>query len=487
MKKIFLGLLALCAFTACSDDDGGSASSVSYGSIAGTWYEEAENEEVTYTDGGRFYDFYCNQLVSGYKEGTYDLNGNKLTTNYNTLGQKYGKVWTVSDVTEYTFSITSQDVGKHTYCKVMETVSVEPDNSAWSRYVQSDKNVVSLDERIVQVESNGRIVSQGMKGSTYIRVTDGGNTYYVKVMVDVDARFYDLWYDYTRLFGADENDLRLSLGAPSATNQQGELIYLNMQGFSDYVASVLFSLENGKTDLINVFLIEGTSVNSVHTYLNTRFYYVGMTQTTSGPLYLYRSHPTDERSAFIVGYYSSIGQVVYQTLKEEELWPDFTQGLGKTHAEVLAQYGENPYLNEDERIVYLLDNEYIKMSYFSFDDAKEKVLAVSLIVRDEVEVSTVVDWMNSQYTVFENGTAEDGSQYAWINAATLQKATAGITYDVANKMITYVDLTARRSQVGARSFETMADVSAVRGISSMSGIAPFSKQGTVLTRFRSLK
>lgn len=487
MKKILFGLVALWAFTACSDDDGVGESVISYIGIAGTWYEETENEEVTYSESGQFYDFYTTPLLSNYTDGTYELNGDKLTTTQILMGKTFSTVWTVSDVSEYAFSISSQAVGKHTYRKVMETLSLNADDAAYSQYVKSDESAVSLDERIVKIESDGRIVSQGMKGSTYIRVAEGRKVYYVKVTVEVNARFYDLWYDYTRLLGADENDLKQSLGSPTPTNQDGVLVYMDMKGYSPYVDEVYFSFEKGKIGSISVFLKEGTNVNSVQTYLSTRFHSAGMKQTANGPLYFYRSHPTDERSAFLVGYYSELGLVIYETLEEEELWPDFTQGLGKTHEEVLALYGSNPYLNEDDRIVYLLDNEYIQMSFFSFDENKEKVKAVSLVIRDGVETATVVDWMNSQYTVFENGTAADGSQYGWINAATLQAATAGILYDVANKMITYVDLTANRSQANAKAFGEAMDVAAVRGISAMSGIAPAPKRSAARTSLRSLK
>lgn len=514
MKKIFLGLLTLLAFSACGDLEeatinvpGATSPSESSG-MSGHWYEETFNEEDSYAENGTFYSVFSNLITVGRIEGTYELNGNKLTQTFTNYGQPLATVFTISDKTDKSFTMSSS-TGTFHYGKVVDVVEMEANgigvsltitsNISKSKHIKesatvgipiaTNASVVSLDESLVKIDTDGTLVGQGMKGCTYVRITDGEETYYVKVIVDVNQSFYDLWYGYPRLFGMDKNQMVDLMGSPAGTDADGTVTYMNMQGTHDYVDFVRFSFSNQKIDWMTVMLKAGTAVNTVHSYLSARYYYETTTQTANGTLYLYRSHYSQEQSEYLIGYYPSYDQIVYELLAgEEEYIPDYTQHLGMTRAELFASQDRAPFSDEGNIITYVLDdNNIAEYLFFTFDANNEKVMAVSLYLRDETQPQTVVDWMNSQYTVFEKGTADDGSAYAWINAATLQAATAGITYDVATKMISYVDLTASRSQANAKNFGWDVDAGMVRGLSVAKGRRAEANGETARQSLRSLR
>ena len=92
MKKyLFLIATAITlGFTSCSEEEcdhirtgGGEPQN----SIVGSWYEEAENEEMRFGENGSFYDKYCNVTRSEETEGRweYDSKNSKLTYTYSLI------------------------------------------------------------------------------------------------------------------------------------------------------------------------------------------------------------------------------------------------------------------------------------------------------------------------------------------------------------------------------------------------------------------
>ena len=67
-------------------------------------------------------------------------------------------------------------------------------------------------------------------------------------------------------------------------------------------------------------------------------------------------------------------------------------------------------------------------------------LNISLILNDAVETKTVTDYLGSIYTVYEKGTASDGSQYAWTNGPSMAESTFGIVYFPNDKHVLYQSL-----------------------------------------------
>ena len=132
--------------------------------------------------------------------------------------------------------------------------------------------------------------------------------------------------------------------------------------------------------------------------------------------------------------------VVEINVESDELWPDFSRGLGKTHNQILSMYGSYPYENTNEDIIYVFDNSAADFVIFTFDKTTNLTTAASVRVNDNIKTSAVVNFLDSKFIKFPNGTPADGSQYAWLNASTVSAASVGIVYYPSDKLVTYVNL-----------------------------------------------
>jgi hypothetical protein len=86
---------------------------------------------------------------------------------------------------------------------------------------------------------------------------------------------------------------------------------------------------------------------------------------------------------------------------------------------------------------------------FTLSESTGLCYAVSLILKDNVEASTVVKSFSTNYTVYEKGTLSDGSQYGWIDGTSLENSSIGILYYVEDKIISYVLLSANKNSASA--------------------------------------
>ena len=97
-------------------------------------------------------------------------------------------------------------------------------------------------------------------------------------------------------------------------------------------------------------------------------------------------------------------------------------------------------MDDESGIWYILANEYVNYLIFRADTTTGKMKYISLILNDAVETKTVTDYLGSLYTVYANGTAPDGSQYAWTNGSSMAESTFGIVYFPDDKHVLYQSL-----------------------------------------------
>lgn len=117
----------------------------------------------------------------------------------------------------------------------------------------------------------------------------------------------------------------------------------------------------------------------------------------------------------------------------------YYEAIGLTTAQIKSQFGD-PYTTTESSLVYLGTSDNVKYVFMGMNTETDKCKNVTLYLKDEVEQSTVVDYFNGLYTVYAKGTASDGSQYAWVDGATMAESTMGIVYYPSDKMVVYVPL-----------------------------------------------
>ena len=194
--------------------------------LVGTWYEEDMNEELRLSPSYTMYDKYCTIERSGETEGNYelDIENMRLTYRYEFMGQMQFADWKITDLTEISFTISSDMVGAHKLEKVVETFTLNVGESCSINYFDENLgyNLISMEtnSRIVSIDEETReITASGEKGTAYIKLNTDNGTAWAKVIVGDDC--LDLWYDYVSFIGKDYKYMTSVLGKPSINGQDG--------------------------------------------------------------------------------------------------------------------------------------------------------------------------------------------------------------------------------------------------------------------------
>lgn len=446
-KKITTLLLVLIALVSCEDKcDHKIVLPPSGGSIVGTWYNELYNEEIRHSESGTFYDKYSNVTHARETEGRYEYNPNtkRLTWTYPFMGETMFTDWKVVELNEFQLVISSTENGQFTYGKVLETYQMNVGETQTIQFETVCPEMIVLsynssNERIATVTDEGVIKAEGEKGTAYIKIETTEGDVWAKAIIGDDC--LDIWYDYVSLIGVDYKQIRNVLGVPSINGDDGYSygFRLNMHDLLDEV-DVFLNTRTGLVEEIALALKPSVPESQFLSYMDSHYYPFEL----MGDNY-YTTCLTLETSKAVVYYSKETNSIRFidsnKLLNPEpvELWPDYTQKLGISINELGNEFGTLVYEDNDNKWFSPVDNEYVKYVTFTSDTKSKEIYTVSVFVKESADEDDVIEMLENKYSVFEKGSTEDF--LAYINADVLEEATIGITYDLINNLVTYVDLT----------------------------------------------
>lgn len=468
-KKISLAVMALvfgmssCSEESCDHEPGGSGELST--SLVGSWYEEALNEEMRFSESGKLYDRYANYSRCGETEGTWEFNSktNKLTYSYPFMGGMNYIDWTVKDLTENSFTLSSSKEGMHKVERIVEEYTlnvgetVEIKCGEFGSWIYGSKN-----ERIASVNPRtGVIKAEGEKGITYIKVTNFATTHdqssskkSVWVKVTVGDNCADLWYDYVGLIGLDYAGVTKalsSLGAPVAGTDGYSFAYGHTM--HDVAESTLVFLcsEDGLTDEIQLVLKESVPEPSVLSYMNSHYY-----KMKEDDSYVYFSSSSDpETSKAIVAYSKQQRRIVfretqhyYEKAHVKELWEDLVPLFGTNQAAVKKAMGDYGYkflksdasYSKDGSDYYTVSgNKYITMVGFVFNPDKQ-VSEFWLYMDTTSDANEVYKYLLAKYK--EEKTESSKTSLVFYN----DDKTMKVVFDLKNGTLTYTKLSMKQHE-----------------------------------------
>lgn len=302
------------------------------------------------------------------------------------------------------------------------------------------------------------------------------------VMIIPAEGFLDLWKDFTPLFGQKADDIKKEmtnngfsyLMTDNSYALDGSDYYLFP--YNDYAEMVGFVFNKDKKMCeYEVYLnTRSDASTTVYEFLSDKYNFSESESNYAKGLYIFYNSDQSVRITF-----SLEESVKYECLtmegptKPSGLWPDYSTALGKTHDEIVSEYGV-PFMDDDSGMWYILANDYADFLIFQADAATGKMKYVILYLKDMVETATVTDYLSSLYTIYQNGTAPDGSQYAWTNGPTMAESTFGVVYFTDDNYVLYQSFTSSSS---ARQTEFSISKSSQLGISQKPVVSyPFAKQ-----------
>lgn len=448
-KKITTLLLVLIALVSCDDkcdhEFGNGGGQISP-QITGTWYNELYNEEDRYSASGTFYIKLSDVNRASEAEGRYEYNPEtkRLTWMYSLMGINQFNDWKVVKLDEFFLTISSTEIGELVYGKVLETYQMNVGDTEKIQFetVFPEMTVLSYsssNERIATVTEEGVIEAEGEKGTAYIKIETTEGDVWAKAIIGDDC--LDIWYDYVSLIGAEYKQVRNVLGVPSINGDDGYSygFRLNMHDLLDEV-DVFLNTKTGLVEEIALALKPSVPESQFLSYMDSHYYPFEL----MGDNY-YTTCSTLETSKAVVYYSKETNSIRFidsnKLINPEpvELWPDYTQKLGISINELGNEFGTLVYEDDDNRWFSPVNNEYVKYVTFTSDTKSKEIYTVSVFVEESADEDDVIEMLENKYSVFEKGTTEDF--LAYINADILEEATVGITYDLINNLVTYVDLT----------------------------------------------
>lgn len=452
MKKIFILLLTAIAVVACNDDCDHVKEPISpdpvvfnyiyLSSGTGCWYEEEENEEFRPTVNGKFYDKYCNLIRAGETEGTYEIrnNGTRMTETYKFMGQNQFADWKISDVKEFSFVMSSEQVAAHTYEKVVETYNLSLGQTQQisfpSNYpgyvVQSYK---SKNDYIASVSADGLITSNGEKGTTYIKiVTDKGNAW---VKVVVGDNYTDLWYDYGLLLDSTYTQMRTLLGISDDYVAENNA-YKYFTPIHD-VINYFYVIINPTTQTVEqivLYLKEGVPEADIISYMDAR-YYISSSSSISK---LYTIMALENKNNISVAYNTDRKTISFtKDIYKMPKWEIFEALICESRQSVYDVFGLNPEEASKEKLFYFYgqDADSISAAEIGFDKLTGLVEYVSVVLSDKIAQHSdeITQWLEKQYTLYDQS---DERFKTYINAPEYASSTVGITWDTEEKCLTFI-------------------------------------------------
>ena len=455
--------MSSCSEESCDHVTGGSDELST--AIVGNWYEEAENEEIRFSESGKLYDRYANYSHCGETEGTweYDSKNNKLTYTFPFMGEMKFIDWTVKDLKENSFTLSSSKNGMHKVEKIVEEYTlnvgetVEIKCGGFGTWIYGSKN-----ERIASVNPRtGVIKAEGEKGITYIKVSNLATTNLGKVSetsvwvkVTVGDNCADLWHDYVGLIGLDYASVTKalsSLGTPVAGTDGYSYAYGHTVHDVADSTNVFLCPEDNLTNEIQLVLKESVPESAVLSYMNSHYY-----KMTGNDSYVYFSSSSDpETSKAIVVYNKKQRRIVfcetqhfYEKAHVKELWEDFVPLFGANQAAVKKAMGEYGYkllmsdasYSKDGSDYYTISgNKYITMVGFVFNPDKQ-VSEFWLYMDTTSDANDVYKYLLAKYK--EEKTESSKTSLVFYN----DDKTMKVVFDLKNGTLTYTKLSMKQHE-----------------------------------------
>lgn len=464
MKKIlsFIALAMTIGITSCSDDEcdhkiGPGPDSVV--SIVGSWYEEAENEEMRFGENGTFYDRYANYLRCAEVEGRweFDSKNSKLTYNYPFMGQTQFADWTVKNFKELSFTISSSMVEDHNLEKIVESYDLQVGKTATIEFSKAYPNYpvtsyTSNNERIASVTSDGVIKAEGEKGITYIKVSTTQTNVWVKVTVGDNCS--DMWFDYVGLMGLDYSNIRKvlnRLGDPYSGDDGYSFGFIHQLHDVADITKVYLCPEDGMVTEVQLLLKESVPEAEILSYMNSRYYKMGENDS----YVLFSSLEDRELSKAIIAYNKSEKCVIFNETQHflhyphvVDLWTDFVPLFGSDKNQVksaMDEYGYSflksdfNYSKDGSDYYYITGNQYAQMVGFVFNPDKQ-VSEFWVYMNTKSNPNDVYDYLCAKYTEYET----ESSQYELVfyNDDKSMK----VTFDLMNAAVVYTKLTMKQHE-----------------------------------------
>lgn len=123
-----------------------------------------------------------------------------------------------------------------------------------------------------------------------------------------------------------------------------------------------------------------------------------------------------------------------------DLWPDYTQYIGKSKDDVKDCLGTPNFELSMSMLYKIEDNEYINSLTFYLSSITNKVDRFVINLKEDYDIQKIVGFLNNKYYYYENWSVLESKQYAFINKHTYNESSIIITLSGLNNNIVYLEI-----------------------------------------------
>ena len=217
----------------------------------------------------------------------------------------------------------------------------------------------------------------------------------------------------------------------------------------------------GKGHLMSSYGIHyrsGIDYKDVQKALNVNYIPNGETQIQGYKCYQY----VDSRYSKAVFLYPELRLIEYydltQSLISDTPWPDLSQYFNMTAAQLKENLGQ-PYSESEKQLIYFVNDNYLSFVGFSLDSETGFVNAVVSTIKGDADIDEMHESLKQKYYVYEKGTIEAESYYAFLDEKTLDTSSLGITLDKVKRTIGYFRLNSNSSKAKMLDFSSILSIS----------------------------
>lgn len=217
----------------------------------------------------------------------------------------------------------------------------------------------------------------------------------------------------------------------------------------------------GKGHLMSSYGIHyrsGIDYKDVQKALNVNYIPNGETQIQGYKCYQY----VDSRYSKAVFLYPELRLIEYydltQSLISDTPWPDLSKYFNMTAAQLKENLGQ-PHSESEKQLIYFVNDNYLSFVGFSLDSETGFVNAVVSTIKGDADIDEMHESLKQKYYVYEKGTIEAKSYYAFLDEKTLDTSSLGITLDKVKRTIGYFRLNSNSSKAKMLDFSSILSIS----------------------------
>ena len=353
-----------------------------------------------------------------------------------------------------------ESTGTVTYARQIDAIELGDDEIKQPDYksIVGEETLISSfkshNSKIVEVDSETGELTAKMGGKTYVDIITDEGTAVIEVFV---KKFVEFNYEgfiginkqgvtntFGTLYTTSGNYIKYDYRKGSKADMQGKILDSHWDQIS-----FLFDSTTGLVKTVSLLARKDVwfTPEEMTEYLSYKYHYnekestsetkaftnnekleeatVGITWDTTNGLLSFKN--VDSNAEIISNYEYKNGE--------------YSSFLGKDKSTIVNKLGNNAFYVTSTDLWYTGDavnaKDY-KYVIFSLDEPTTSAYSISLYLNPNPDYDEIKEYLTAKYYVFEKGT--NAEQLAFIDAEDLSNSTMGITVDLVNGLISFVDL-----------------------------------------------